>query len=273
VTTERRLAGKTIVITGAGRGLGLAMTSACLADGASVIAVDRDASRLQAAADELRSLPAYTVSESTASCTVSESTESASTARLSTAVCDIVDEAQVAALFEGLTEAPWGVVNNAALADGVGGEPFWEIESADWRRVLGVNLDGTWLFSKYAARSMIEAGKGRIVNMASDAALYGSPRLSHYIASKGGIIALTRAMARDAGPHGITVNAIAPGLTEGPSAETIPAARHQLYADGRALARTQVPDDICGLATFLLGDDSSYITGQTIVVDGGFVMP
>lgn len=251
MTTEGRLAGKTIVITGAGRGLGLAMTRSCLAEGASVIAVDRDSARLDAAASGLTD------------------TDGA----LTTAACDITDEVQVAALFDNLDAAPWGVVNNAALADGVGGLAFWEIESADWRRVLGVNLDGTWLFSKYAASSMIGTGEGRIVNMASDAALYGSPRLSHYIASKGGIIALTRAMARDAGPHGITVNAIAPGLTEGPSAETIPAARHQLYADGRALARTQVPDDICGLATFLLSDESSYITGQTIVVDGGFVMP
>ena len=132
------------------------------------------------------------------------------------ATCDITDEERVEGFFAGLDAAPWGVVNNAALADGVGGRPFWEIDSTDWRRVLAVNLDGTWLFSKYAARSMIEAGQGRIVNLASDAALYGSPRLSHYIASKGGVIALTRAMARDAGPHGITVNAIAPGLTEGP---------------------------------------------------------
>ena len=263
MSTARRLAGKTIVITGAGRGLGLAMASACLAEGASVIAVDRDPERLQTATAQLRA-----VSDGSGA-TVSES----SAGNLSPMPCDITDEEQVAALFDELPVVPWGVVNNAALADGVGGLPFWEIEAADWRRVLSVNLDGTWLFSKYAAARMIDAGEGRIVNMASDAALYGSPRLSHYIASKGGVIALTRAMARDAGPHGITVNAIAPGLTEGPSAETIPAARHQLYADGRALTRTQAPDDICGLATFLLSDQSSYITGQTIVVDGGFVMP
>ncbi len=247
---DGRLAGKTIVITGAGRGLGLAMAGACLAAGATVLGVDREADRLASAEDDLAPFAD----------------------RFSTATCDITDEPGVAALFDGLPDPPWAVVNNAALADGVGGLPFWEIERADWQRVLAVNVEGTWLFAKHAARSMIPTGQGRIVNMASDAALYGSPRLSHYIASKGAIIALTRAMARDAGPHGITVNAIAPGLTEGPSAETIPATRHQLYAQGRALARTQVPGDVCGLAVFLLSDESSYITGQTVVVDGGFVM-
>lgn len=185
---------------------------------------------------------------------------------------DICDEAAVRDVFDGLGAAPWGVVNNAALADGVGGLPFWEIERADWERVLRVNLDGTWIFSKHAALAMRPEGVGRIVNMASDAALYGSPRLAHYVASKGAIIALTRGMARDLGPHGITVNAVAPGLTEGPSAEDIPAERHQLYADQRALSRPQVPDDVTGIVTFLLSVDSAYITGQTVVVDGGFVM-
>jgi NAD(P)-dependent dehydrogenase (short-subunit alcohol dehydrogenase family) len=120
---------------------------------------------------------------------------------------------------------------------------------------------------------MRAAGEGRILHLASDAALYGSPRLSHYIASKGSLLALTRAMARELGPAGITVNAVAPGLTEGPSAVDIPAERHQLYADGRALPRPQQPDDLVGAVRFLLSDDAAYITGQTLVVDGGFVMP
>lgn len=187
--------------------------------------------------------------------------------------CDIRDEADVADVFARLDRVPWAVINNAALADGVGGLPFWEIDSADWDRVIRVNLDGTWLFSKHAALAMIPAGEGRFVNLASDAAIYGSPRLAHYIASKGGIVSLTRGMARELGPHGITVNAIAPGLTEGPSAEAIPQERHDLYAHNRALTRAQVPDDIVGLTTFLLSDHAAYITGQTIVVDGGFVMP
>lgn len=246
-----RLAGRTVVITGAGRGLGLAMARACALDGADVVGADVDEARMAEAvallADDGLDIAGHR--------------------------CDICDEDEVANLFAGLDRAPWAVVNNAALADGVGGKPFWEIETADWNRVLRVNLDGTWLFSKHAALAMIPTGQGRFINVASDAAYYGSPRLAHYISSKGAIVALTRGMARELGPHGITVNAIAPGLTEGPSAETIPQERFDLYSTHRALTRPQVPDDIVGLTTFLLSDESSYITGQTIVVDGGFVMP
>lgn len=248
--TTQSLEGRTVVITGAGRGLGLAMARGAAGAGASVLAVDIDLDRVEQAVSELR-LDGLDVTA---------------------ARCDICDDVDVRRVFASLSAAPWAVVNNAALADGVGGVPFWEIESADWRRVLGVNLDGTWLFSKHAAIAMMGAGRGRIINLASDAAIYGSPRLAHYIASKGAIISLTRSMARELGPHHITVNAIAPGLTEGPSAETIPASRHDLYAENRALDRPQVPDDIVGITNFLLSDHSSYITGQTIVVDGGFVM-
>lgn len=240
-----------MIITGAGRGLGEAMARAAASVGASVIAVDIDGDRVERSVDALRDDGFDVRAEQ----------------------CNICDETDVQRVFGSLQEAPWAVVNNAALADGVGGLNFWEIESVDWNRVLDVNLDGTWLFSKHAAKAMLPAGRGRIINLASDAAIYGSPRLAHYIASKGAIMSLTRGMARELGPHGITVNAIAPGLTEGPSAETIPESRHDLYADNRALNRHQVPDDIVGITNFMLSDHSAYITGQTIVVDGGFVMP
>ncbi len=244
------LRGRTVVVSGAARGLGLAISEACVKRGVHVIALDRDAALLDSAAAHLRSTGGS----------------------VSAVVCDISVESEVCQVFEGLEEAPWGLVNNAALADGVGGRAFWEISTEQWEQVLRVNLFGTWLMSKYAAKAMIPAGAGRIINMASDAALYGSPRLAHYIASKGGVMALTRGMARDLGPHGICVNSIAPGLTVGPSAENIPAERHELYASGRAIERAQVPEDVAGAAVFLLSDQSAFITGQTIVVDGGFVM-
>lgn len=248
---EPSLDGQTVIITGAGRGLGEAMARAAAVAGASVLAVDIDGERVEQAVAKLRN----------------------DGLDVTAAQCNICNEADVQRVFASLENAPWAVVNNAALADGVGGLPFWEIQSADWRRVLDVNLDGTWLFSKHAAKAMIPAERGRIINLASDAAIYGSTRLAHYIASKGAIISLTRGMARELGPYGITVNAIAPGLTEGPSAETIPAERHDLYADNRAINRSQVPDDIVGITNFMLSEHSAYITGQTIVVDGGFVMP
>ena len=247
------------MISGAGRGLGYAICEGCVGQGANVLALDRDASLLGSAVETLQAASA--AHPAGGSVTAIE--------------CDISVESDVRRVFSNLAEPLWGLVNNAALADGVGGLPFWEITTEQWEQVLRVNLSGTWLMSKYAAKAMIASAQGRegrIVNMASDAALYGSPRLAHYIASKGGVIALTRGMARELGPYDICVNAIAPGLTVGPSAENIPAERHELYAAGRAIARSQVPEDVVGAAAFLLSEQSAFITGQTIVVDGGFVM-
>ena len=185
---------------------------------------------------------------------------------------DVSDAASVIAALEAMDQPLWGLVNNAALADAVGGQSFWEIDRDTWDRLLAVNLTGTWLVSKHVAPIMVAQEAGRIVNLASDAAIYGSPRLSHYIASKGGVLALTRAMARELGPHGITVNAVAPGLVVTESTERVPAQRRQLYADNRALARPQRPSDVAGLIRFLLSDAAGYLTGTTQVVDGGFVM-
>ena len=109
------------------------------------------------------------------------------------------------------------------------------------------------------------------VNVTSDVAFYGPPRLAHYVASKGALVALTRTMARDAGPDGITVNAVAPGITECEATQGVPAERHDLYRRNRALPRTQQPADLVGAVRFLLSDDAAYITGQTLAVDGGFV--
>lgn len=164
----------------------------------------------------------------------------------------------------------YGLVNNAALANGVGGKEFWDIDIDAWDRLMTVNARGPWLVSK--ALHPLFTTPGRIINIASDAALYGSPRLAHYLASKGAVIALTRAMARELGEAGITVNAVAPGLTECEATETVPAERHDLYRLNRAVSRPQQPDDLTGLVSFLLSEASRYLTGQTIAVNGGFTM-
>ena len=247
------LHGRRVVVTGAGRGLGEAMAHAIADAGGHVIVAELSAERGERVVSEVRA--------------GGGSAEFVPT--------DVADESSVTALASHLTDASpiWGLVNNAGLADAVGGKTFWEITPAEWDRIQATNARGPWLVSRALAPQMLAAGHGRIVNIASDAALYGSPRLAHYIASKGALIALTRAMARELGDHSITVNAVAPGLTEGPSAEGIPAARHALYAENRAISRPQQPDDVTGTVVFLLCDPAAYITGQTIVVDGGFVMP
>ncbi|MGY0022781.1 SDR family oxidoreductase [Streptomyces sp. cg35] len=241
---------RTVVVTGAGRGLGLAMARRAGTDGFRVVVAEVDAARGAAAAQELRveGIDARFVR------------------------CDVADPASVdglAAFVRGLGPL-YGLVNNAALANGVGGKEFQDIDLEAWDRLMTVNARGPWLVAK--ALHPLFGPVGRIVNIASDAALYGSPRLAHYIASKGAVIALTRAMARESGERGITVNALAPGLTECEATETVPAERHDLYRSNRAIERPQQPDDLVGLASFLLSEESRYLTGQVIAVNGGFTM-
>lgn len=189
--------------------------------------------------------------------------------------CDVADPASVdeLAAFTEQFGPLHGLVNNAALANGVGGKEFQDIDVEVWDRLMAVNARSPWLVSKALLPQLLAHGAGgRIVNLASDAALYGSPRLAHYIASKGAVIALTRAMARELGDKGITVNAVAPGLTECEATATVPAERHDLYRMNRAISRPQQPDDLTGIVAFLLGEESRYLTGQVIAVNGGFTM-
>ncbi|MFC9304231.1 SDR family oxidoreductase [Streptomyces albidoflavus] len=241
-----------VVVTGAGRGLGLATARRVGADGHRVVLAELDPARGEEAADSLRrdGLDAHFVP------------------------CDVAEPDSVAAMAEATAALGpvHGLVNNAGLADAVGGKYFHEIDVATWDRIMTVNARGPWLVARALLPHLLAGGGGRIVNVASDAALYGSPRLAHYIASKGALIALTRAMARETGEQGVTVNAVAPGLTESESAERIPAERHELYRLNRAIPRPQRRDDLTGLIAFLIGEESRYITGQTFAVNGGFTM-
>ncbi|HEY1611860.1 MAG TPA: SDR family oxidoreductase, partial [Paraburkholderia sp.] len=138
--------------------------------------------------------------------------------------------------------------------------------------VMNVNVRGTWLVSKAALPYLRDSGRGAIVNLASDTALWGAPRLLAYVASKGAVIAMTHSLAREFGEYGITVNAIAPGLTEVEATAYVPAERHEHYRKGRALSRAQVPADVTGPVLFLLSDAARFVTGQLLPVNGGFVM-
>ncbi|ALV41926.1 short-chain dehydrogenase [Pseudarthrobacter sulfonivorans] len=241
-----------IVITGSGRGLGFSIAERLAADGDRVVIAEKNAELAEQAAATLRErgLDATAI------------------------ITDIADKASVAAL----ADAVWklggadGLVNNAALADGVGGDAFWDLDEDFFQRVMTVNTYGTWLVSKHLYPHLAKKQTGSIVNIASDAALYGSPRLVHYVGSKGAVLAMTRTMARDAGAAGIRVNAVAPGLTRVEATESVPSSRYQLYEDNRVLTRDQVPEDVSGVVQFLLSDAAAFITGQNIVVDGGFVM-
>ncbi|MGO1166981.1 MAG: SDR family oxidoreductase [Janibacter sp.] len=188
---------------------------------------------------------------------------------------DIADRDSVRALARVVEELGGAdvLINNAAKADGVGGDAFWELDEDRFEELISINVTGTWMVSKHLVGPMLARGEGAIVNIASDAAFYGSPRLVHYVGSKGAVLAMTRTMARDAGPHGVRVNAVAPGLTRVEATEGVPADRYALYEDNRALPRDPVPGDVADVVHFIASGAAGYMTGQALVVDGGFVMP
>jgi NAD(P)-dependent dehydrogenase (short-subunit alcohol dehydrogenase family) len=245
------LRGRVVVVTGAGRGLGLAIAGELGRAGAVVVVAERDPALAGQAVAEL----------------VAADTD---VRRVDT---DVADEESVRRMAEAVGQIgpAWGLVNNAALADGVGGLHFADLPPADFDRVMTVNTRGPYLCARALYPAMRAAGGGRIVNIASDVTFYGPPRLLHYVSSKGAVVAMTRAMARDAGPDNVTVNAVAPGITETEATRNIPAERHELFRLNRALPRPQQPDDVTGAVRFLLSDAAAYITGQTLLVDGGFV--
>jgi len=156
---------------------------------------------------------------------------------------------------------------------------FDDMKFEDWRRVLSINLDSAFLVSSALVPGMKQRGWGRIVNMASSTLGSVVTGFVHYVASKGGIVGFTRALATELGPHGITVNAIAPGLTRSPGTlARKPRPGHAsmeeefaAIAQTQAIKRVEVPDDLVGTVSFLTSDDAAFITGQTLSVDGGRV--
>ncbi|MFT2790005.1 SDR family oxidoreductase [Serratia sp. T13T92] len=245
------LAGKRIVVTGAARGLGRSFAAAVAQAGASVVMCDILAEELQDSAASLREQGAQVEAQ----------------------VIDLASPQSIIAAFSAIAQggAIDGLVNNAAMATGVGGKTMMEYDIELWDKVMQVNVRGTWLVSQAAVPLLAQTPHAKIVNVASDTALWGAPKLMAYVASKGAIISMTRSMARELGPQGICVNAIAPGLTRVEATEYVPAERHQLYEQGRALAGAQHPDDVTGSVLYLLSPLADFVTGQLIPVNGGFV--
>ena len=245
---EQRHAGKVAVVTGAASGIGQAHALRLAAEGAAVIVAD-----VQPGDATLGQIEA-------------------SGGRAAAIRCDVADPDSVAA-FGDRVEVAFGrcdiLVNNAGL---IPAQSVEHITFAEWRRIMSVNLDGVFLMTQRFLPGMRERKWGRIVNMASNTFGQKTKGLAHYVASKGGVIGFTRSLAAEVGVSGVTVNAIAPGLVRTHTTESGPqAALFDMLAQQQAIKRTQEPADLVGALSFFASDDSAFITGQTLCVDGGWM--
>lgn len=247
---------KVIVVTGGANGIGRATCIECARQGGTVVVADIAAERAVAVRDEL----------------------AAAGSRAIATYLDVTDRDAVSEMFRDIIDGHGrldGLVNCAAIYASVAVRraPYDRITEAEWVAMMDVNLKGTWLCSSAAATVMKPRARGSIVNVGSGTAFKGTPDLIHYVTSKAGVLGFTRALARELGPSGIRVNCVAPGVTmtePGIRAEDVSTdPRH--YAD-RALARPAFPEDIAGSVVFFLSDASAFVTGQTLVVDGGSFM-
>ncbi len=249
-----RLKGKAAIVTGAGSGIGKALAARLARDGASVVIAD--IRNFDVAAAEI----AKATGAKTLGLQVDVSSES-----------DVARMAAQAMKAFGRIDI---LVNNAAIFSTLELRPFEKIEAAEWRKVMDVNTLGVFLCCRACAPHMRSGGYGRIINLASGAPLKGVPLFLHYIASKGAVIAMTRGLARELGKDGITVNSLAPGFTLSENVAKHPAHVRQgeVTRLTRAIQRDETPEDLVGAISFLASDDAAFITGQTLVVDGGSAM-
>ena len=247
---------KNIIITGAAGGLGQAFALSFAAKGAAIAAVDlADCSKTVAL-----------VRDAGGECVgiTADVTKEASV----TAMCS-----EAEAKLGGID----GIVNNAAIYAGLKMAPFDQIEEKDWDRVFEVNVKGVWLCSKAVLPCLKKRGGGAIVNISSASILEGNPYFAHYVASKGAVWALTRSIARSAGEYGVRANSVTPGYTMTEASKGLagdPESFKKNYDDNiaaRAIKRAMEAGDVVGTVWFLLNDESAFITGQNINVDGGSI--
>ena len=242
---------KIALVTGAANGIGKAIATALGREGARILIADME--NADGAAAELAATGIETIGVR-----VDITNET-----------DVAHMAAVAAqIFGGLDI----VVNNAAIFSTLVPKPLEEIGAAEWRKVMEVNTLGTFLVTKAALPLLKKSSAARIINLCSGVAFKGNPLYLHYVASKGAILSMTRALAKELGAHNILVNGIAPGFTLSENVENNAALMEKVRGPsiaGRALARDMYPGDLVGAAVFFAGPDCAFITGQTLVIDGG----
>ncbi len=238
-----KLEGRVAIVTGAGQGIGRAIATKLRDEGAVVIVADKNPETAAKTAAEI-----------------------GGTAQ----VTDVSDPDQVSALVAAAVDQFGRIdilVNDAAIVPFV---PWEELDFAEWRRVMSVNIDGVFLMCKAVYPHMKAAGYGRIVNIASNVITAGTPNMAHYVSSKGAVFAFTRSLATEVGAHGITVNAVAPGLTASEGVMDSPhAGAFDFVVSLQSIPRRGVPADIAPAVAFLASEEAHWITGQMLTADGG----
>ncbi|MDD5628951.1 MAG: 3-oxoacyl-[acyl-carrier-protein] reductase [Elusimicrobia bacterium] len=246
----RRLAGKTAIVTGSAQGIGHCIAELFGREGAAVVLVDVDEAKTAEAAGRLSAAGIPSLA-------------------LKADVSKYEDcEAVVKAALEKFSKVDVLVNNAGVTRDNL----LMRMADADWDLVLAINLKGTFNFTKAVARGMLKARAGRIINIASIVGQMGNAGQANYCASKGGVIALTKSCAREFASRGVLVNAIAPGFIRTRMTEAIPEEAKKKLLEAILLGRMGEPEDIARAALFLAGEDSSYITGQVLGVNGGMYM-
>ena len=250
--SQASLAGRVVIVTGGARGIGKAIALRCAAEGASVVIADIEGELAAQTAAQIEALGGQALAVRT------DVSAAESVGAMVAAALDRFGRIDV-------------LVNNAAIVD-LARQPSDLISEQEWDRVMQVNVKGPWLCIRAVLPAMREQRGGKIVNLSSDLILSGVPGLLHYVASKGALTAMTRSLARELGPDGICVNAVAPGLTTTDAAMTHGQEAAERSIRTRAIPRAQTPDDITGTVVFLASEASAFMTGQLLVVNGGSVL-
>ena len=242
-----RLDDKVAIVTGGARNIGAVYARALAAEGARVVVAD-----VLDGADTARAIREAGGQAVSVEVDVSREDD---TLRMTETAIDAFGRVDI-------------LVNNAAIYLSINRRPFYEISAEEWDRVTAVNIKGVFLCAKAVFPHMRDQGGGKIINISSNTVMAGTPDFLHYIASKSALVGMTRSMARELGTHGINVNAIAPGLVEH-EGQTVPGEISASRVRARSIQRRQTPEDLTGALLYLASPDSDFVTGQTLVVDGG----
>jgi len=251
MSTQNLLEQKTIIVTGGATGIGQAFAVGCAAQGANVVVADMNSP--EETLEAIKQVGGRAIGVQ----------------------ADVSNQDSLSAMADAALKAFGridGLVNNAAYFREVKLTPFEEIDPDIWERIFQVNVRGVWQCCKAVMPAMRSQNSGSIVNISSVVAVAGQPGYLHYVATKGAVLAMTKGLAKECGSVGVRVNVIAPGFVITDATKNRPLEWQQSFLKARAISREQRPNDLVGTALYLLSDLSSFLSGQTIVVDGGHIM-